>query len=152
MLHRKVQVEALTGETGGPATEPRNQKFGIPMMLSEAEGNTELGAVRQSCSDPARWEIVCRSLTILLGDLSGARCISTERSRKAKSRDPAAYASEKSDTYVVPEKPSSNGPAPAEIVEERYIAAVKTRRPYAPRSQSRISSLSMGFEGVREAT
>lgn len=54
MLHREVQGEALTGETNGPAIEPRNHKFGMPMLLSEAEDNTEHGVLRQSCSDPAR--------------------------------------------------------------------------------------------------
>jgi RNA-directed DNA polymerase len=36
MLHREVQGEALTGETDGPAIEPRNQEFGMPMLLREA--------------------------------------------------------------------------------------------------------------------
>ena len=61
MLHREVQGEALTGETDGPAIEPRNQEFGMPMLLSEAEGNTEHGVIRQSCSDPARSETLCTS-------------------------------------------------------------------------------------------
>ncbi len=33
MLHREVQGEALTGETDGPAIEPHNQGFGMPMLL-----------------------------------------------------------------------------------------------------------------------
>ncbi len=41
MLRREVQGKALTGETDGPAMEPRNHKFGMPMLLSEAEGYTE---------------------------------------------------------------------------------------------------------------
>ncbi|WP_445293375.1 hypothetical protein, partial [Ectopseudomonas oleovorans] len=61
MLHREVQGEALTGETDGPAIEPRNHKFGMPMLLSEAEGNTEHGVLRQSCTDPARSETLCTS-------------------------------------------------------------------------------------------
>ena len=35
MLHREVQCEALTGEADGPAIEPRNQDFGMPMLLGE---------------------------------------------------------------------------------------------------------------------
>lgn len=38
---------------------------------------------------------------------------------KAKSRNPVAYAAEKSDKSVVPEKLSNNGLDPAEVVEER---------------------------------
>ena len=85
MLHREVQGEALTGETDGPAIEPRNQEFGMPMLLTEAEGNTEHGVIRQSCSDPARSETLCTSgspFAQKLGDLSGAQCASTGRSRK----------------------------------------------------------------------
>lgn len=59
MLHHEVQGEALTGETDGPAIEPRNHEFGMPMLLSEAEGNTEHGVIRQSCSDPVRSETLC---------------------------------------------------------------------------------------------
>lgn len=70
---------------------------------------------------------------------------------KAKSRNPAAHAAEKSDTSVVPEKPLNKGPGTAEIVEERDVAKGNTDRPPAPRTQSRISYESMGLEGVREA-
>src|SRR5215467_9653015 len=55
---REEAVEALTGETDRPAIEPRNQESGMPTLLSEAEGNTEHGANRKSCSDPAR-EVSC---------------------------------------------------------------------------------------------
>ena len=53
MLHRevqgagcRVQGEALTAETDGPAIEPRNQESRVPMLLSEAEGNSEHGVNR----------------------------------------------------------------------------------------------------------
>lgn len=36
MLHHEVQGEALTGETDGPAIEPRNQGSGMPILLHEA--------------------------------------------------------------------------------------------------------------------
>ena len=42
MLHREMQGEALTGVTDGPAIEPRNQEFGMPMLLSEAEGTRSM--------------------------------------------------------------------------------------------------------------
>lgn len=57
MLHREVQGEVLTGETDGPAIEPRNQESGMPMLLCEAEGNTEHGVIRPPCRlkiDPGR--------------------------------------------------------------------------------------------------
>jgi RNA-directed DNA polymerase len=56
---REGAVEALTGETGRPGIEPRNPDFGMPTLLSEAEGNTEQGDNRKSCDDPARSKIPC---------------------------------------------------------------------------------------------
>ena len=154
MLHREVQGEALTGETDGPAIEPRNQEFGMPMLLCEAEGNTEHGVIRQSCSDPARSETLCTSgspshRNWKISAAPGAQA--PGGAGKAKSRNPAVYVAEKSDTSVVPEKPSNKGPGPAEIVEGRDVAKGNTDKPPAPRTLSRISSASMGFEGVREA-
>lgn len=154
MLHREVQGEALTGETDGPAIEPRNQEFGMPMLLSEAEGNTEHGVTRLSCSDPARSETLCTSGSPShrnwgISAMPGAQAPGGVG--KAKSRNPAVYVVEKSDTPVVPEKPSSKGLSPAERVEERDVAKGNTDTSPAPRTQSRISCASMGLEGVREA-
>ncbi len=56
VIHREVDIEALTGETGRPAIEPRNHKFGMPTQSQLTEGHTEHGANRKSCSDPARSE------------------------------------------------------------------------------------------------
>ena len=53
---RKSVAEALTGETGGSAIEPRNPNYRMPTQLSNAEGNTEQDVNRQSCDDPARSE------------------------------------------------------------------------------------------------
>ncbi|MBB6290668.1 hypothetical protein FBY10_115132 [Pseudomonas sp. SJZ103] len=154
MLHREVQREALTGETDGPAIEPRNQEFGMPMLLSEAEGNTEHGVIRQSCSDPARSETLCTSGSPShrnreISALPGAQA--PGGAGKAKNRSPAVHGAEKSDTSVVPEKPLNKGLSPAEIVEERDVAKGNINGPPAPRTLSRISCASMGLEGVREA-
>jgi len=62
-----VCVEALTGETGRPAIEPRNDQFGMPTLLSEAEGNTVHGVNRKSCPDPARSETLCMSGSLSYG-------------------------------------------------------------------------------------
>lgn len=45
---------------------------------------------------------------------------------KVKRRNPAVYVADKSDTSVVPEKPSNEGPGPAEMVEERDVAKGNT--------------------------
>jgi RNA-directed DNA polymerase len=64
---REAVTEALTGETGRPAIEPRNQESGMPTLLSEAEGNTGHGVNRKSCSDPARSETLSMAGSLLHG-------------------------------------------------------------------------------------
>src|SRR5580693_8951608 len=51
---REDAAEALTGETGGSAIEPRNPKSGTP--LSDAEGNMNQGDTCESWNSPARSE------------------------------------------------------------------------------------------------
>src|SRR6187401_2919370 len=64
---REAATEALTGETGRPAIEPRNQESGMPTLLSEAEGNTGHGVNRKSCFDPARSETLRMPGSLLHG-------------------------------------------------------------------------------------
>jgi len=49
-------AEALIGETGGSAIEPRNPKSGTPTQLSDAEGNMNQGDRCESWGSPARSE------------------------------------------------------------------------------------------------
>ena len=53
---RESAAEALTGETGGSGIEPRNQKFGTPTLLSEAEGKMSQGVTCESWGSSARSE------------------------------------------------------------------------------------------------
>jgi len=53
---REGVAEALTGETGGSAIEPRNPDFGTPTQLSDAEGNMDQGDLSESWGSPARSE------------------------------------------------------------------------------------------------
>lgn len=50
----EVCGEALTGDTGRRAIEPRNNEIGMPTLSIEAEGNMGHGAKRKSCHDPAQ--------------------------------------------------------------------------------------------------
>ena len=86
-VRREAYGEALTGETGGPAIEPRNHNSGMPMLSNQAEGNTGHGVMRQSCPDPARSETLCTPGSFLhgkLGDLICARCASLGRDRQGQ--------------------------------------------------------------------
>ncbi len=108
--HREVSVEALTGETGRPAIEPRNQESGTPTLLSEAEGYTERGATRQPRSGPARSKTLSMPGSLLHRSWevsSPPDGISSGAARKARSQNLAIDADEKSDTFVVPRKSSN---------------------------------------------
>ena len=150
----KVIDEALTGAHAGQPSSGEINSTRMPMLLSEAEGNMEHGVIRQSCSDPARSETLCTSGSPPHRNWEISAAPSAQASGgagKAKSRNPAVHVAEKSDTSVVPEKPSNKGPGPAEIVEERDVAKGNTDTPPAPRTLSRISCASMGLEGIRPA-
>lgn len=69
---------------------------------------------------------------------------------KAQSHNPVAHADEKSDTPVVPEKPSNKG-KPAEMAQERGVAKGNVNKPPVCRTPSRNKRASMGLEGVRIA-
>jgi RNA-directed DNA polymerase len=151
---REESVEALTGETDRPAIEPRNQESGMPTLLSEAEGNTEHGANRKSCSDPARSQPLSMSGSLLHRSWEISSTIvaaSTIGAGKANRRNPAVHVDEKSDTPTVPEKLSNKGPGPAEIAEGRGVAKGNADQTPAPRTQSRTSCASMRLEGIRRA-
>ncbi|TWR51775.1 hypothetical protein FIV41_27865 [Pseudomonas marginalis] len=107
----------------------------MPMLLSEAEGNTGHGDIHQSCSDPARPETPCPSGSPSHRNWEISAVPSAQApggAGKAKSRNPAVQVVDKSDTSVVPEKPSNKGPGPAEIVEERDVAKGNTETPPCP--------------------
>jgi len=152
VTHREVWGEALTGETGGPAIEPRNQEIGMPMLLSEAEGNMGHDVNRKSCSDPTRSKTLSTPGSFLhrSWEISSApEPLGTGGTGKAKCRNPVVHAGEKSDTPVVPKKLPNKGGNPAEVVEERGVAKGNVNKNPASRTQGRNSCASMGLEGVR---
>ena len=119
--------------------------------LAFTECNTDHGATREPRPDPAR----SKTLNMLGSDLHGSWEISsapeprgTGGTGKAQSHNPVVYAGEKSDTSVVPEKPSNKG-KPAEMVEERGVAKGNVIENPAHRTPSRIKIATMGLEGVR---
>ena len=152
-MHREVPIEALTGETDRPAIEPRNHNSGMPTLLSEAEGNMVHDDNRKSCTDPTRSETLCMSGSLLHGS-SEISSVSdagwSDRAGKVNDRNPAIDADEKSDTPIVPKKPSNKGISPAEMVEGRGVAKGNANESPASRTQSRKHDASTGLEGIRE--
>ena len=140
----------MTGDTGRPAIEPRNQEFGMPTTLSDSEGNTGHGVNRKSCSDPAR----SKTLRMPGSDLHRSWEISAVPGAirpggagKVDDRNPAIHAVEKSDTPIVPRKPPNNG-QPEEAMEGRGVAKGNAGETLAVRTQSRAPA-SSGLEGIR---
>ena len=151
-VHREVAGEVLTGETCGPAIEPRNHNSGTPTPLCEAEGHSALDDKCKPSARPARsktlstqgshshgnWEISSMSDSVL-----------SDGAGKAKRRNPAIYVDEKSDTPIVSMKPPNKG-KPAEVVEKRGVAKGNVNQKPVRRTQSRESA-SMSLEGIRQA-
>src|SRR5664279_419101 len=151
---REGAAEALTGETGGSAIEPRNPKSGTPTPLSDAEGNMSQGDRCESWGSPARSETLHTPGSFLhrSWEISAEPGATTPGSSgKAKSHTPGQTSVEKSDALTVPGKPSNKGNQPAEMVEGRSAAKGNAGQDPAPRTQSRTSCASMGLEGVRQA-
>ena len=151
-VHREVAGEVLTGETCGPAIEPRNHESGTPTLLCDAEGHSVHDDKCKPCARPARsqtlstqgshshgnWEISSMS-GLVLPDGAG----------KAQSRNPAVHVDEKSDTPIVSKKPPNKG-QPAEVVEKRGVAKGNVSQKPARRTQSRVSA-SMSLDDIRQA-
>ncbi len=151
---REGVAEALTGETGGSAIEPRNPKSGTPTQLSDAEGKMNQGDSCESWGSSARpatlhtpgsflhrsWEISAVPDATTPGDSGKAQC-----------HTPEPRAVEKSDALILPGKPSNKGNQPAERVEGRSAAKGNAEQASASRTQSRTSCASTGLEGVRQA-
>ncbi len=139
VTHREVCGEALAGETGRPAIEPRNQEIGMPTVLTFSEGNMEHGVKRKSCFDPARSETLRMSGSDLHGSwevLAVPGAIRPGGAGKVNNRNPAINAAEKSDTPIVPKKPPNKG-EPAEAVEGRGVAKGNAGETPTDRTQCR---------------
>jgi hypothetical protein len=102
---REGVAEALTGETGGSAIEPRNPKSGTPTPLSDAEGEMNQGVSCESWDGPARSETLYTPGSFLhrSWEISAAPGATTPGSSgKAKRHTPGPPAVEKSDALIVP--------------------------------------------------
>src|SRR5450432_551270 len=99
---REGAAEALTGETGGSAIEPRNPKSGTPTLLSNAEGNMNQGDNCEPWDSPARSETLHTPGSFLhrsweIFAVPGATTPGS--SGKAKCHNPEPPAAEKSDAF-----------------------------------------------------
>jgi RNA-directed DNA polymerase len=110
------------------------------------------GVNRKSCFDPTRSETLSMSGSDLHGswEISAVpRAVRLGGTGKVNDHNPVINAVEKSDTPVVPEKPSNKG-KPAEAVEGRGVAKGNAGEDSTCRTQSR-GQVSLGLEGIRKA-
>jgi RNA-directed DNA polymerase len=152
---REERVEALTGATGRPAIEPRNNPSGAPTLSFEAEGNTGCVVNHKTHTGSARSETLCMSGSLSYGS-SEISSASTANGRvdgagKGLTRNPVIHAGEKSDIPIRPEKWPNNGDKPEEATEERGVASGNSEEATAARAQNRDKPASKGLQGVREA-
>ena len=123
----------------------------MPTDLAVTEGNMEHGTNRKPCSDPTR----SKTLSMPGSDLFGSWEIWEVPAKyaggadKVNSRNPAINAPQKSDTPMLPGKPSNKG-KPAEMVEGRGVAKGNAKEAPTDRAQHR-APVSMGLQGIREA-
>lgn len=151
-------VEALTGESAGQPLSREIKQSGAPTLLSEAEGHTDEGAMREPSKGPARSQTLSMHGNSLHGnwEISSAPAerLAVGGSGKAYGHKPDIDADEKSDACVVPMNDPNNGAAYklafAEGLEGRRAAKRNVEQAPAPRTQSRTRA-SMGLDGVREA-
>jgi RNA-directed DNA polymerase len=131
---------------------------GAPTLLSEAEGHTDEGAIREPSKGPARSQTLSMHGNSLHGnwEISSAPAeqLAVGGSGKADGHKPDIDADEKSDACVVPMNDPNNGaaskPASAEGPEGRRAAKRNVEWSPTPRTQRR-TRVSMGLDGVREA-
>jgi len=148
---REVVGEVLTGETCGPAIEPRNHDFGMPTPLSEAEGHSVHDNKCKPCSHPARSKTLSTQGSHSHGNWeisSTSGPVRPDGAGKAQRRNPVVDVDEKSDTPVVSKKLPNNG-KPAEVVEKRGVAKGNVTQIPARRTQSRESA-SMSLDDIRQ--
>lgn len=152
---REDAGEALTGVRTGQPLSGEIKSIGTPTLLSEAEGHTNSGAMRESLAGPAPSE----TLRTCGNSIHGNREIppapfpdgGNGRSGKARGRKPDMYACGKSDGCIVPGKLANKdrGNQSAEAVEERRPTKGNTFEEATPRTQSR-NRVSTGLERVRK--
>ena len=155
---REGATEALTEESAGQPLSREIKQSGAPTLLSEAEGHTGEGVMREPSKGPARSQTLSMHGNSLHGNWeissASAELLAAGGSGKADGHKPGIDADEKSDACVVPMKDPNNDAASklasAEGLEGRRAAKRNVEQAPVPRTQSRTRA-SMGLDGVRVA-
>lgn len=152
---READGEALTGARTGQPLSCEIKLSGTPTLLSEAEGHTEGGAMREPSEGPAQSKTLCTCGNSIHGNREVPGIPSPDggdgRSGKAGSHEPGVHVLGKSDGCVVPGKPPNNGREnlSAEAVEGRRPTKGNAEQAATPRTQGR-AGVSFGLQRVRK--
>lgn len=148
----KGASEALTGEYAGQPSSCEIQTTREPTLLSEAEGNTQIGNNSESIRVSAQSENLSMHGHFLHGnreilEISGD---TPDRLEKATNHTSNVYVSRKSDRCVVPKKEPNEGTQfPEEALEERHLT--KENEMQTPVAQTQgWPAASCGLHRVRE--
>ena len=149
---RKDAGEALTGAHAGQPSSCAIRSSGVPTLLSEAEGHTEIGVSGEPVPDPAQSETLCMRGNSSHGnrELPTPSILWVDRLEKATSRTSRMHGVGKSDDLRVPGEQANKGRRPGEPVEGRGSAKGNTRLGAVCRTQSRVQALSSELR-VRDA-
>ncbi len=153
---RKAGGEALTGARTGQPLSCEIVLSGTPTLLTEAEGNTKGGDIREPSEGPAQSKTLRTCGNSLHGNREVPETPSPDggggRSGKAGSQMPDMHVSGKSDGCIVPGKPPNKGRGDlsAEAVEGRRPTKGNAGQAAAVRTQSRAAA-SIGLQRVRVA-
>jgi len=148
--------EALTGARAGQPLSGEIDLSGTSTLLSEAEGNTDDGDIRESSSGPAPSETLCTHGNSMHGNREVPEIPPPDggdgRPGKAKCYKPGEYVTGKSDGCIVPEKPLNKDreDLSAEAVEGRRPTKGNVLQTATNRTQSR-NHVSTGLQHVRKA-
>src|SRR5215831_1818781 len=100
---RKGAGEALTGAHAGQPSSCEIRSSGVPTLLSEAEGHTEIGVRGEPVADPAQSETLCMRDNSSRGnrEIPASSILWVVRLEKAASRTSRTHGVGKSDDLVV---------------------------------------------------
>jgi len=149
---RKGVSEALTGEYAGQPLSCEIHTSREPTLLSEAEGNTQIGNNSESIRVSAQSENLSMHGHFLHGnrEILETSGIPPDRLGKATNHTPNMHVTRKSDRCVVSGKEPNKGiTMPAEALEKRHLTKENAMQTTVAQTQSWIPT-SSGLQRVRE--
>lgn len=153
--NHKVVAEALTGAHAGRILSCEIKAFGVPTLLTEAEGNTDRGDSASLESDPAQSKTPGMHGNSLRENRETPQMPTQDtregRSEKAVSHTSDIHVGGESDDRTVPTKYPNKVPnfGTAEGMEGRRSTKENASQTSTCRTQGRVS-VSQGLKGVRE--